>query len=135
MKLLIVDDEPAVVEFLSNVAANFGDVEIESASSGEETLTRVIQGRYDMISLDIKMPGVSGVEVLSLLRNMCPHAVIVILSGFVTETEPPEIAGCADTIIQKPIAMEKFIAVLTCAQRIRHSLDELRNMGEIPLPS
>jgi len=135
VKLLIVDDEPAVIGFLSNVAHLEGDVEVDTASSGEEALAKVVQTNYDLISLDIQMPGTSGLEVLALLRNMCPHGVIAIISGNVGEEELPEIAGCADLIIQKPIALEKFRSLLQGAQQIYNHMHEIRALGEIPVPS
>lgn len=135
MKILIVDDEPTVIHFLSNVVRLEGDVEVDTASSGEEALAKVVQTNYDLISLDIQMPGASGLEVLALLRNMCPHGVIAIISGHVGVEELPEIAGCADLIIQKPISLEKFRSLLYGAQKICNHMHEIRALGEIPVPS
>lgn len=135
LKVLIVDDEPVVVDFLRQVASLEGDCEIETANSGEEALTKVVQNLYDLITLDIQMPGASGLEILSLLRNMCPHAVIAIISGHVGESELPDIAGCADVIIQKPVSLERFTKLLGSARQIVSHMQTIQTLGDIPVPS
>ena len=88
-----------------------------------------------MISLDVQMPGVSGLEILALIRNMCPHAVIAIISGHIGGSKLPEIAGCADLIIQKPVSPRKSSVLLTGAQHMCNHLNEIRGLGEISVPS
>ncbi len=108
MKLLIVDDDPVLVSFLQNVAKVKGAKEIHTATSGEEVLMLVVQNNYDFITLDNQMPGTSGLEVLSKVRNMCPYAIIAIISGLVSEDMLPEISECADLVIQKPVDLDVF---------------------------
>ena len=93
MKILIVDDDSAVVDLLSEIARVKGYTDITTASSGEEALAQVIQDCYDLITLDILMPGVGGLEVLSPVRNLCPHAIIAIISGHISEESSSDLAG------------------------------------------
>ena len=65
MKILIVDDDPTVVDFSSQAAKVFCHSDVDTAGSGEEeALGKVIQGTYDLIMLDIRMASASGLEIL-----------------------------------------------------------------------
>jgi CheY-like chemotaxis protein len=132
MKALIVDDDPDVVNFLTQVAAAFGDVEVESANSAEEALTMVIRSNYDLITLDIVMPGASGLEILSMVRDLCPHAVVAIVSAHVPEEISDELAGCADVILTKPVPLETIHRVLAGAARVSEAVQDIRILGDLP---
>ncbi len=131
MRVLIVDDDPSVVDFFTQAARAQGITEIDTASSGEEALARVIGATYDLITLDIRMPGASGLEVLSPVRNMCPHAIIAIISGHVPDDFTSEMAGCADLIMHKPINLAHFNRLLNGAKRIAHTLIEIQELNEV----
>ncbi|MDP6041971.1 MAG: response regulator, partial [Candidatus Latescibacteria bacterium] len=64
MRILIVDDDSKVVGLLSEAARAKGYDDIDVAESGEEAFSRVVMDTYDVITLDIQMPGASGLEVL-----------------------------------------------------------------------
>jgi CheY-like chemotaxis protein len=55
MRVLIVDDEPTVLDFFSQAARAKGVENVDTASTGEEALTKVIGQNYDLITLDIRM--------------------------------------------------------------------------------
>ena len=132
MKILIVDDDSAVVDLLSEIVRIKGHTDITTASSGEEALAQVIQDCYDLITLDILMPGIGGLEVLSPVRNLCPHAIIAIISGHISEESSSDLAGCADVMITKPIPVEIFNRLLDCADRICGTIEEVRKLENVP---
>jgi CheY-like chemotaxis protein len=132
VKILIVDDEKIVSDFFAQLAKARGYTDIQAVASGAEALTRVIRETYDLITLDIQMPGVSGLEIIAMLRNMCPHAIIAIISGFIPEELSDEVAGCADVIIPKPISMETFNQLLDAAEKIREAIEQLHSIGIDP---
>ena len=68
MKILVVDDEPAVRDMISDALRLQGN-EVVGAANGEEALARFIEGGVDMITLDQKMPGLSGAELHHLLTE------------------------------------------------------------------
>ena len=128
MKLLIVEDEPSGAKILSHAAEVSGYTEVEIAESGEEALGRVVQGSFDLITLDILLPGISGLEIVSVMRHLCPHAIIAIISAHVPEEVPSEVLECADTVIRKPIDVKIFKALLSIADRVRQNLDALHEL-------
>jgi CheY-like chemotaxis protein len=131
MRMLIVDDEPSVTELFIQAAKSRGIEEIETANNGEEALSRVIGATYDLITLDIRMPGVSGLDVLAPIRNMCPHAIIAIISGHVPDNFTTEMAGCADLVMRKPIFLDNFLKLIDGAVRIAGAMDDIRELNEV----
>ena len=134
MRILIVDDEVGVVEFFRQAANSVGHSDIDVALTGEEAMTQAIRGTYDLITLDIKMPGASGLEILSLLRNLCPHAVIAIVSGHIPEDLSPDVSGCADVAIGKPAGLDSILCLMSAASAICRALDDVRKLGNLPSP-
>lgn len=131
MRILLVDDEPGVIDFFTQVARSRGFTEVDVAGTGEEALTQVIRQAYDLITLDIQMPGASGLEVLSLLRSLSPHAVIAVISGYIPE-ETGQTALCADVLIDKPVSVELFSKLLDGSARICEAMEEIRLLGQGP---
>ena len=126
MKLLIVDDDPAVVDFFCQVAETLEAGIVETAVSGEEALARVINDQYDLITLDIRMPGASGLDILSMVRNMCPHAIIALISGHFPDEIPEETAHCADVKLEKPVKLNVLTELIKSAKAIREEMDKVR---------
>ncbi|MDA0747391.1 MAG: response regulator [bacterium] len=102
MKVLIVDDDPDVRSFLVSCVETMKCDQIDTAENGEEALARAVQTRYDLVTLDLKMPGVSGLDILSVIRGMMPWAVIVIVSGY-TEDLPEMAMDYTDLVLSKPV--------------------------------
>ncbi len=83
-KVLVVDDEPSIVEVLRFFLTRKG-CSVQTASDGSAALRAVRAERPDMIFLDLRMPGMSGLEVLRCIREIDQAIVIVVLSGLVDE--------------------------------------------------
>lgn len=133
MNSLIVDDDIALLEFLSQAVKARGHENVFVAASAEDALAQVVLRDYHLITLDIRMPGASGLEVLPLMRNMCPHAVIVIISGHIPEETIDNMAGCADVLLDKPVALETFFEVVDAACQIGELLKNVQHLGREPL--
>jgi phosphoserine phosphatase RsbU/P len=131
MRVLIVDDEPTVLDFFAQAARAKGVEEIETASSGEEALGKVIAQTYDLITLDIRMPGASGLDILSPIRNMCPHALIAVISGHIPDDFTQEMAGCADLLMHKPVNLTNFNKLMDGALLIANTLDEMKKLNDV----
>lgn len=79
-KILLVEDEPGLVLALTDLLLNEG-YEIEAASSGEEGLRLAINGRFDLITLDIKLPGKNGFDVCRDIRQRGIQTPILMLTA------------------------------------------------------
>jgi DNA-binding response OmpR family regulator len=79
--LLLVDDEPALAEFLGTVARDCGYEPILT-SNDREFRARFLAERPDMVALDLGMPGMDGVELLRFLADEEYKAPVLIVSGF-----------------------------------------------------
>jgi len=79
-RLLLVDDEVAVLDILSEYFVAQG-YDVQTATSGEEALKHVLDTRPDLVLLDVRMPGIDGVEVLSRLRTMDPDIAVIMVTA------------------------------------------------------
>ncbi|HKJ93535.1 MAG TPA: response regulator [Longimicrobiales bacterium] len=80
MKLLLVDDEEGYVRTMAERLA-MRDVASQVALSGEEALRAVAEDVPDVMVLDLRMPGIDGMEVLERVRREHPHVQVIVLTG------------------------------------------------------
>lgn len=133
MNTLVVDDDKALIQFLSQSVVARGHDAVYTANSAEMALKEVVLRDFHLITLDIQMPGASGLEVLPLMRNMCPHAIIAIISGHIPDEVVDGLAGCADVLLDKPVALDDFFELIDAAYQISTYLDKVRHMGRAHL--
>jgi two-component system invasion response regulator UvrY len=83
IKILIADDHTIVREGLKQIVADIPDIVVaDEASSGHEVLDKAIKNDYDVIVLDIMMPGMNGLDVLKQIKSYKPEFPILILSMY-----------------------------------------------------
>ena len=112
-KVLIVDDEKWVREVFRDFCKLTDVFNVEVAKSGAEAVEKVKAGKYDLITLDIIMPEMSGLEVLTAIKKLSPNVPIVVITGNATEKLVNE-AGVhgACKVMYKPVMLEDFLAEL-----------------------
>jgi two-component system, NarL family, invasion response regulator UvrY len=82
-RILIVDDHEIVRRGLEQILMDeFSDLKVGEASDAKQALEAVHKSAWDIVLLDINMPGRSGLEVLEDLRKLCPTMPVVVLSAF-----------------------------------------------------
>lgn len=79
--ILVVDDEGAIRYSISKTLQRVG-YQVQAAASGEEALEMMKDQEYDVVLTDIRMPGLSGVELLSKIKEQAPDAVVILLTGY-----------------------------------------------------
>jgi len=81
IRVLIADDHPLVREGLKQLLAATGDIRVEGeAADGDQALARVKANDYDLVVLDMSMPGLSGIELIKRLRVERPRLRLLVLS-------------------------------------------------------
>jgi DNA-binding response OmpR family regulator len=80
-RILIVDDEVAVRASLRE-ALNQDDMVIEEAASGEEALERLSLSPFELVLTDIRMAGVSGLDLLASIKSQWPDTIVILLTGY-----------------------------------------------------
>ena len=81
IRILVADDHPVVRQGLKQIVAGTTDIfVVDEAATGQEVLDKVRQNYFDVVLLDITMPGISGLDVLKQLRSERPELAILILS-------------------------------------------------------
>ena len=116
-KTLIVDDESSIRRGLRGTLNGLG-FESAEAARGEEALSLVRTSRFDAILLDLKMPGIGGVETCRRIRQIAPRLPILVIS--VNDSEDCKIEaldGGADDYITKPFSVKELMARLRAAIR------------------
>src|SRR5688500_18165244 len=117
--ILIVDDEPGVRSALSGVLRDEG-LEVEAAATGEECLERAARTAFDVIVLDVWLPGIDGIVTLQRLRERKSDAQVVMISGHGNiESAVKAIKMGAFDFVEKPLSLEKTVLVIGNAVRQR----------------
>ncbi len=121
-KLLIVDDESAVRTILRRMLESAG-FEVESASNGHQALA--IYSRtpdFDVVVLDLRMPGMDGGETLRQLRLLDPRVKVLVATGFAEEEVADRLRDSpADRLLQKPFRRALLLDTVRELQAARHS--------------
>jgi DNA-binding response OmpR family regulator len=113
--ILVVDDEDALRTVLSSELVNEG-YDIKAASDGDEAIGVLEKGRFDMVLLDIKMPRVSGFEVLKHIRQNHSGTKVVMLTAFADLKNAIESKKLgADDFVSKPYDL---VDLLTTIERV-----------------
>ncbi len=111
-RILVIDDEAAIRESLRMIL-EYEDYGFVGASSGQEALALVQRDRPDLVLLDIKMPGMDGMEVLRKLRSLDDTLPVVMISGHgTTSTAVDAIKSGAIDFLDKPLSSERVIVTL-----------------------
>jgi len=133
-KVLVVDDEPGVRTSLVRALGleGFG---VAEASDGEQALEEVAERAYDVLVLDISMPGLDGLEVCRRLRRGGERVAILMLTA--RDAVDDRVAGLeagADDYLVKPFALKELVARLhALLRRVEPGDEPLLRFGDLSL--
>ena len=137
-RLLIVDDEVEIREMLAR-RYRFKQHDVTLAADAHEALEALSKRRFDVVISDIKMPGMSGVDLLKTIREEYPMIRVIMITGYVTmEHALACLRRGADTCVFKPLTdLGELDAAVDSAivwlRRWQAKLVELRRMKPVQL--
>jgi DNA-binding NtrC family response regulator len=108
-KLLIVDDEAGIVDEVKDYFAEEG-FEVHTADSGKDGIVLVQSLKPDVLILDMKLPDISGLEVLKVSKEQSPKTKVIVVTGYVDQgmIDKAEQLG-RDAFLQKPFDLTFLI--------------------------
>src|SRR5579863_9811590 len=110
LKILIVDDE---VPFRNAVRSSLavGGFEVEDAGNGGEAVNAILQQPFDLVLLDMNMPGMSGIEACQQIRALAPLIGIIMVTVRDSEEDKVEaLEAGADDYVTKPFRLRELMA-------------------------
>lgn len=137
IRILVVDDESAIRRALRPPLLELG-FQVAEASRGEEALQLLRAAAYDVVLLDVNMPGIGGIETLRRIRAFAPRLPILMLTVRDQEEDKVEALELgADDYVTKPFSTRELIARIRAAvRRVRapaRAEDAPIEIGEIRL--
>lgn len=118
VKILIIDDEEIVLKSCLKILSD-ERFEIDTASSAEEGLDKIKVKHYHLVITDIKMSGMTGLELLKKIKQEHPEIIVIIFTGFATvETTREALKNGAFDYIPKPFTPEEFLDVVNNSVKI-----------------
>lgn len=134
MRILVVEDEARVAEFITKGLSEEGNI-VHLAENGVEALALAAVGDYDVIVLDVMLPGKSGFEVASQLRADGDHTPILMLTA--KDAREDVVQGLdvgADDYLTKPFDFEELLARLRALTRRSETVQQrLLRFGDVEL--
>ncbi len=106
--ILIVDDEEVMREFLAEILEDFM---VTKARNGEEAVKKISEVKFDLVITDMKMPGISGEEVVKFAREASPKTDIIVISGYSSLTSVSNTLGHGvSAFLSKPFTIKQIRA-------------------------
>ncbi|HWF10895.1 MAG TPA: sigma-54 dependent transcriptional regulator [Bryobacteraceae bacterium] len=126
--VLVVEDEDKLRRILELQLLDAGFA-VEKASSAEEALPLI--DRADLVLTDFKLPKMTGLEMLQIIRRMNSHVPVIIMTAFGTVESAVEAmkSGASDFLL-KPFSLDQLVAVVSKALEIRNLREENRQLKE-----
>ena len=132
--VLVVDDEGAIRYSISKTLQRVG-YQVHTAENGEKALEMMDHRAYDVVLTDIRMPGLTGVELLARIKDQAPDAVVILLTGYASlETAIESLRLGAHDYLVKPSSSQDIrnsvAQALERSRNLRHRRILLRSIRE-----
>jgi two-component system KDP operon response regulator KdpE len=115
-RILVVDDEPQIRRVMRSTLTAEG-YEVHDAKTGTEALDELRKERYDLVLLDVNMPGMDGIETCKLIRASSEIAVIMLTVRNAEQDKIAALDAGADDYVTKPFSMPELLARIRAGLR------------------
>ncbi|HEX8186179.1 MAG TPA: sigma-54 dependent transcriptional regulator [Blastocatellia bacterium] len=128
--ILVVDDEEVMRDVLDSLLTSEG-YQVELAKTGEEGLDKFEQHAFDLVLLDVSMPGMGGLRTLEEILKLDGEAVIIMITAYATfDTAIAAMQRGAFTVISKPFDNKEIIKLVAAGMRRRRKDEERRTLRQ-----
>ena len=110
-QVLIADDDPDVAESYAEIFRSYGCV-VDIVHDGRAAVERFRVRDYDVAFMDIRMPGMNGVDSFLEIRKLKPHARVVLVTGHSEERSEEALSNGALAVLMKPVRLKQLVAFL-----------------------
>ncbi|MGH9825486.1 MAG: sigma-54-dependent transcriptional regulator, partial [Blastocatellia bacterium] len=128
--VLVVDDEEVIRDVISSLLEGEG-YQVDLAGTGEEGLDRFQQRAYDIVLLDVSMPGIGGLRTLEELLKLDAEAVVIVVTAYATfKTAVSAMQRGAFSCVEKPFDNKELIKLVASGIRRRRKDEERRALRQ-----
>jgi len=114
LRVLVVEDDSMVRHVMIRTASALG-VETEAVQDGKTGIAKLNAQSFDIVVTDLKMPGLSGLELLEQIKSLHPKLAVVVVTGFAEDDEEDAVRAAGALLLRKPFNPTQFKAALTWA--------------------
>lgn len=108
VRLLIIEDDEGMRELLEDSLVEEG-VEVDSAADGSEAFRKLAKESFDLVITDIRMPGLTGLDILPGIKKLQPEAFIIVMTAFGSEeVRRKSFNRGAAAYLEKPILIHRL---------------------------
>jgi DNA-binding NtrC family response regulator len=112
LRVLLIDDEEELVATMQERLELRG-ITAEAVTTGHQGLERIQQSPFDVVVVDLKMPGLGGIEVVEVIRKVQPQVKVLLITGHGSgHGELDELANRGYKILLKPFRIERLLAMI-----------------------
>lgn len=126
-KILIIEDEVKISRFLE-LELSYEGYEVEQVHDGRSGLERALDGSFDLILLDVMLPGLNGMEVCRRIRQSSDIPIIMLTAKDATMDKVMGLDFGADDYVTKPFAIEELLARLRVALKHKRTAVQSANL-------
>ena len=110
--VLVVDDNPGILEMMADILDEM-DFKATTVRDGYQAIEIMKNGSFDAVMMDLRMPGIDGIETLKRIKETKPGAKVILMTAYASDDTvlAAQKAG-ASTVLYKPIDLDKIEALL-----------------------
>jgi two-component system nitrogen regulation response regulator NtrX len=107
-----VDDNRDLCESLSDILELMG-YEVMAVFNGHQAIAAVEKGQFNLVLMDVKMPGINGIDTLKILKKISPGLKVIMITAFADDVFFKEGLQSRDfEVVRKPLNIDKFLELL-----------------------
>ncbi len=116
IRILLVDDEEELVTTLKERLA-YREIDADYSMNGADAIQKIRKYEYDVLILDLKLPGISGLETMRVIKTERPNLPIILITGHGGSDTTDDIRQEVFEFLPKPIAIDKLVETINEAAK------------------